>query len=151
MQTTLTPPSSGQPCSEPHRCCWLLLVAQVIEALPKVSDEVRGLVKEIKAGNASVTGVRIRTPYRMMRVRNRVTLHLRRSLSRPQPCLHAPAPSLPVPPKSRPRPCFQTNFVLACHESKIETMRRLNENVQRAGKKLLFSNRVEDVENTARK
>ena len=48
-----TPPSSG-PCSEPHRCCWLLLVAQVIEA-------VRGLAKEIKAGNASVTGVRIRT------------------------------------------------------------------------------------------
>ena len=61
MQTTLTSPSSGQPCSEPHRCCWLLLVAQVIEALPKVADEVRGLVKEIKAGNASVTGVRIRT------------------------------------------------------------------------------------------
>ena len=57
----LTPPSSGQPCSEPHRCCWLLLVAQVIEALPEVADEVRGLVKEIKAGNASVTGVRIRT------------------------------------------------------------------------------------------
>ena len=56
----LTPPSSG-PCSEPHRCCWLLLVAQVIEALPEVADEVRGLVKEIKAGNASVTGVRIRT------------------------------------------------------------------------------------------
>ena len=59
--------------------------------------------------------------------------------------------SLSVPPKSRPRPCFQTNFVLAPHESKIETMRCLNENVQRAGKKLLFSNRVEDVENTARK
>ena len=60
-------------------------------------------------------------------------------------------PSLPVPPKSRPRPCFQTNFVLAPHESKIETMRRFNENVQRAGKKLLFSNRIEDVENIARK
>ena len=60
-------------------------------------------------------------------------------------------PSLSVPPKSRPRPCFQTNFVLAPHESKIETMRRLNENVQRAGKKLLFSNRIEDVENIARK
>ena len=59
--------------------------------------------------------------------------------------------SLSVPPKSRPRPCFQTNFVLAPHESKIETMRRLNENVQRAGKKLLFSNRIEDVENIARK
>ena len=49
------------------------------------------------------------------------------------------------------RPCFQTNFTLAPHESKIETMRRLNENVQRAGKKLLFSNRIEDVENIARK
>ena len=62
LQTTLlTSPSSGQPCSEPHRCCWLLLVAKVIEALPEVADEVRGLVKEIKAGNASVTGVRIRT------------------------------------------------------------------------------------------
>ena len=57
----VSPPSFGQPCSEPHRCCWLLLVAQVIEALPEVADEVRGLVKEIKAGNASVTGVRIRT------------------------------------------------------------------------------------------
>ena len=43
------------------------------------------------------------------------------------------------------------NFVLAPHESKIETMRRLNENVQRAGKNLLFSNRIEDVENIARK
>jgi len=43
------------------------------------------------------------------------------------------------------------NFVLAPHESKIETMRRLNENMQRAGKKLLFSNRIEDVENIARK
>ena len=60
-------------------------------------------------------------------------------------------PSLPVPLKSRPRPCFQTNFVLAPHESKIEMMRRFNENVQRAGKKLLFSNRIEDVENIARK
>ena len=59
--------------------------------------------------------------------------------------------SLSVPPKSRPRPCFQTNFVLAPHESKIEMMRRFNENVQRAGKKLLFSNRIEDVENIARK
>jgi hypothetical protein len=103
MQTTLTSPSSGQPCSEPHRCCWLLLVAQVIEALPKVADEVRGLVKEIKAGNASVTGVRIRTPYRMMRIRNRVTPHLRRSLSR-QPCLHAPLPPFPcLPSRGRGR------------------------------------------------
>ena len=49
------------------------------------------------------------------------------------------------------RPCFHTNFVLAPHESKIETMRILNENMQRAGKKILFSNRVEDVENMARK
>ena len=49
------------------------------------------------------------------------------------------------------RPCFQMNFVLAPHESKIETLRRLNENMQRAGKKILFSNRVEDVENMARK
>jgi hypothetical protein len=65
----------------------LLLVAQVIEALPKVADEVRGLVKEIKAGNASVTGVRIRTPYRMMRIRNRVAPHLRGSLPPPFPCL----------------------------------------------------------------
>ena len=103
MQTTLTSPSSGQPCSEPHRCCWLLLVAQVIEALPEVADEVRGLVKEIKAGNASVTGVRIRTPYRMMRIRNRVTPHLRRSLSR-QPCLHAPLPPFPcLPSRGRGR------------------------------------------------
>ena len=39
----------------------MLLAAQVIEALPEVADEVRGLVKEIKAGNASATGVRIRT------------------------------------------------------------------------------------------
>ena len=61
------------------------------------------------------------------------------------------SPSLPVPPKSRPRPCFETNFVLAPHESKIETMRRLNENMPRAGKNLLFSNRIEDVENIARK
>ena len=65
--------------------------------------------------------------------------------------LTRPPPSLPVPPKSRPRPCFQVNFVLAPHESKIETMRRLNENVQRVGKKLVFSNRIEDVENIARK
>ena len=62
MQTTLTSPSSGQHCSEPHRCCWLLLVAQVIEAQVKVTKaQARGLVKEIKAGNASATGVRIRT------------------------------------------------------------------------------------------
>ena len=65
-------------------------------------------------------------------------------------CAYTPS-SLPVSPKSRPRPCFQTNFVLAPHGSKIETIRRLNENVQRAGKKLLFSNRIEDVENIARK
>ena len=70
---------------------------------------------------------------------------------RPQPCFTRPPPSLPVPPKSWPRPCFQVNFVLAPHESKIETMRRLNENMPRAGKNLLFSNRIEDVENIARK
>ena len=42
----------------------MLVVAagcQVVEAHPKLTDDLRGLVKEIKAGNASVTEVRIRT------------------------------------------------------------------------------------------
>ena len=45
----------------------------------------------------------------------------------------------------------QANFILMGYESKVETMRRLNQAVPRTGKKLLFSNKKVDVEAICRK
>jgi len=60
-------------------------------------------------------------------------------------------PLLVIRTNQKTRPAFQADFQLMKHESKVETMRRVGEQVQRTGKKIVFCARVANVENVAAK